>query len=54
MKNHLQIVKYTIASSVTNNHNKKLVLPIYQILMAKESKILQLVVKQITSVLQNW
>jgi len=31
MKNHLQIVKYTIASTVTNNHNKKLVVPIYQI-----------------------
>ncbi len=35
MKNHLQIVKYTIASSVTNNHNKKLVLPIYQIFNGK-------------------
>lgn len=31
MKNHLQIVKYTLASIVTNNHNKKLVVPIYQI-----------------------
>ncbi len=24
-------MKYTIASTVTNNHNKKLVVPIYQI-----------------------
>ncbi len=31
MTNHLQIVKYTLASIVTNNHNKKLVMPIYQI-----------------------
>ncbi len=31
MKNHLQIMKYTIASTMTNNHNKKLVVPIYQI-----------------------
>jgi hypothetical protein len=31
MKNHLQLVKCNIANIVTNNHNKKLVVPIYQI-----------------------
>ncbi len=31
MQNHLQIVKYTLASTITNNHNKKPVVPIYQI-----------------------